>query len=156
MGQPLYRYQAPTGFPDRAEMWVNAGSLLHRMNYGITLASGRVKGVYFNAELLPFFQENREPESAEAALELFAAFLLPERDLEETLNALRPLINRPDLAIEIQSRADAAGGLIPDSLDVLSNDTDDKADTRLSSTEPPLAISQIIGLILGSPEFQRR
>jgi uncharacterized protein (DUF1800 family) len=45
MGQPLYACQAPTGFPDRAEAWVNAGSLLHRMNFGLQLAAGRIGGV---------------------------------------------------------------------------------------------------------------
>ena len=45
MGQPLYAYQAPTGYPDRAEAWVNTGSLLSRMNFGLQLAANRVKGV---------------------------------------------------------------------------------------------------------------
>ena len=45
MGQPLYAYQAPTGYPDRAEAWVNTGSLLNRMNFGLQLAANRVKGV---------------------------------------------------------------------------------------------------------------
>ena len=30
MGQKLYAYQAPTGYPDRAEAWVNTGSLASR------------------------------------------------------------------------------------------------------------------------------
>ncbi|HWO00635.1 MAG TPA: DUF1800 domain-containing protein, partial [Blastocatellia bacterium] len=37
MGQPLYLYQAPTGYPDRADQWVNTGSLLERLNYGLAL-----------------------------------------------------------------------------------------------------------------------
>ena len=45
MGEPLYAYQAPTGYPDRAEAWVNTGSLLNRMNFGLQFASGRVDGV---------------------------------------------------------------------------------------------------------------
>jgi uncharacterized protein (DUF1800 family) len=45
LGQPLYAYQAPTGYPDRAEAWVNTGTLLSRMNFGLQLASGKVKGL---------------------------------------------------------------------------------------------------------------
>jgi uncharacterized protein (DUF1800 family) len=45
IGEPLYAYQAPTGYPDRAEAWVNTGALLSRMNFGLQLASGKVKGV---------------------------------------------------------------------------------------------------------------
>ncbi|HEY7547295.1 MAG TPA: DUF1800 domain-containing protein, partial [Blastocatellia bacterium] len=44
MGQPLYLYQAPTGYPDRAEQWVNTGALLERLNFGIALSANRVRG----------------------------------------------------------------------------------------------------------------
>ena len=47
MGQKLYAYQAPTGYPDRAEAWVNTGSLASRMTFGLDLAAGRVRGVDF-------------------------------------------------------------------------------------------------------------
>ncbi|MDX1620437.1 MAG: DUF1800 family protein, partial [Nitriliruptorales bacterium] len=65
MGQPLYRYQAPTGFPDRADHWVNAGALLNRMNFGLQLAGGHIPGV--QVELLAF-NGSREPATIEAAL----------------------------------------------------------------------------------------
>ncbi|HEX7184141.1 MAG TPA: DUF1800 domain-containing protein, partial [Thermoanaerobaculia bacterium] len=60
MGQPLYAYQAPTGYPDRAEAWVNTGALLSRMSFGLQLASGRVNGVDLD---LPGLNRGREPES---------------------------------------------------------------------------------------------
>ena len=37
MGEPLYGYQAPTGYPDTAEDWVNTGALLERMNFAVAL-----------------------------------------------------------------------------------------------------------------------
>lgn len=39
MGQKLYFYQAPTGFPDRASYWINTGALLNRMNFGLAFAA---------------------------------------------------------------------------------------------------------------------
>ncbi|HEY0657167.1 MAG TPA: DUF1800 domain-containing protein, partial [Pyrinomonadaceae bacterium] len=42
MGEPLYGYIAPTGYPDTAEDWVNTGALLERMNFAVTLASNRI------------------------------------------------------------------------------------------------------------------
>jgi uncharacterized protein (DUF1800 family) len=45
MGEKIYYYQAPTGFPDRGAYWINAGSLLNRMNFGLALAEGQVSGV---------------------------------------------------------------------------------------------------------------
>ncbi|MGH8056664.1 MAG: DUF1800 domain-containing protein, partial [Candidatus Entotheonellia bacterium] len=44
MGQPLYLYQPPTGFPDRAEQWVNTGALLERLNFGLALSASRIAG----------------------------------------------------------------------------------------------------------------
>jgi uncharacterized protein (DUF1800 family) len=42
MGQPLYQYQAPTGFPDRADFWMSDGALIARLNFAVTLTSGRI------------------------------------------------------------------------------------------------------------------
>jgi len=41
LGMPLYGCQPPTGYADKAEAWVNSGALLNRMNFAITLTSGR-------------------------------------------------------------------------------------------------------------------
>jgi uncharacterized protein (DUF1800 family) len=44
MGEPLYMYQAPTGYPDTAEHWVNTGALLERINFALALVSNRIPG----------------------------------------------------------------------------------------------------------------
>ncbi|HEV8397193.1 MAG TPA: DUF1800 domain-containing protein [Vicinamibacterales bacterium] len=44
LGQPLYEAQPPTGYPDRAESWVNTGALLGRMNFALVLAHNRFRG----------------------------------------------------------------------------------------------------------------
>lgn len=48
MGQPLFLYQAPTGFPDRASSWINSGTLLARMNFALALAANRIRGTRLN------------------------------------------------------------------------------------------------------------
>ncbi|HSE35704.1 MAG TPA: DUF1800 domain-containing protein, partial [Blastocatellia bacterium] len=50
MGQPLYLYQAPTGYPDRADQWVNTGSLLERLNFGLALTTNKVRGASFDVK----------------------------------------------------------------------------------------------------------
>jgi uncharacterized protein (DUF1800 family) len=45
MGQKMYAYQAPTGYPDRGQYWINTGALLNRMNFGLALASQRIPGI---------------------------------------------------------------------------------------------------------------
>ena len=147
MGQPIYRASAPTGFPDRAEAWVNAGALLHRMNFGLALGGGHVRGLSFDPDS---FHDGLEPESGAAALREYGAQLLPARDLEETIASLEPLLGRPELAEEIEARAGNGPA---------SGPGDEFGETEMETR--PAAIheatpAQVIGLLLGSPEFQRR
>jgi len=44
MGEPLYRAQPPTGWPEVAAPWVNAGALVSRINFALALAGGKVPG----------------------------------------------------------------------------------------------------------------
>ena len=46
IGEPLYQCQPPTGYSDQAADWVNTGALLSRLNYSLTLASGRMRGTH--------------------------------------------------------------------------------------------------------------
>jgi uncharacterized protein (DUF1800 family) len=42
LGMPLYMCQPPTGYADRADAWVNTGALLGRMNFAVSLTTGRL------------------------------------------------------------------------------------------------------------------
>jgi uncharacterized protein (DUF1800 family) len=53
MGMPLYFAQAPTGFADRADAWVSAGSLLSRMNLAVALVANRLRGVQVDLATAP-------------------------------------------------------------------------------------------------------
>ncbi|MEJ7680871.1 MAG: DUF1800 family protein [Segetibacter sp.] len=94
MGQKLYFYQAPTGFPDKGQYWINTGALLNRMNFGLALASQRIPGV--KVDLLAL-NNGHEPESAEAALATYSKIIMPEHDLTETVKRLTPLLRDPEL-----------------------------------------------------------
>ncbi len=45
MGEPLYQCEPPTGYADTADVWVNAGALLNRLNFALTLATNHMPGV---------------------------------------------------------------------------------------------------------------
>ena len=45
LGMPLYMCQPPTGYPDKADAWVNTGALLNRMNFALQLVGGRMRGI---------------------------------------------------------------------------------------------------------------
>jgi uncharacterized protein (DUF1800 family) len=44
LGQPLLMHQAPNGYPETQQSWVNAGALLNRLNTALGFAAGRVPG----------------------------------------------------------------------------------------------------------------
>jgi uncharacterized protein (DUF1800 family) len=162
MGQPLYQYQAPTGYPDRAEQWVSTGALLARMNFGLELASGRVAGARLD---LPALVGGHEPASREEALAAFLPRLLPGRDTAAQLAQLKPIAEAPALADKVAARAEAAEATVqPGSPEAalepaMEPDPDlpaPRAPRRRSSAAEPSALEQVVGVILGSPEFQRR
>jgi uncharacterized protein (DUF1800 family) len=45
MGQPLYQYQAPTGWPEDSHRWVSSGALIARLNFSLALTGGKVADV---------------------------------------------------------------------------------------------------------------
>ncbi|HEY7213207.1 MAG TPA: DUF1800 domain-containing protein [Thermoanaerobaculia bacterium] len=170
MGQPLYAYQAPTGYPDRAQAWVNTGSLLSRMNFGLQLAADRVRGVDLD---LPALNGGREPASREEALSIYAGLLLPGRDLASTLKLLRPMVADPNLPKKVdqaapKDAAKSAKDADPEEAMVfgeaeLGPTRSIKIKDQLGDTppppidrRPPTPLEQVVGVILGSPEFQRR
>jgi uncharacterized protein (DUF1800 family) len=171
MGQPLYAYQAPTGFPDRAEAWVSTGSLLTRMNFGLQLATGRVTGVTVDLGAL---NGGREPESPEDALAVYAALVLPERESKSTVDRLAPLVRDPEVGGRVErAAAEVTVPRPPGSDSMTEADAESMADAeapfddeieseqpavRAVAAAPPaeMGVENVVGLILGSPEFQRR
>lgn len=168
MGQKMYYYQAPTGFPDRGQYWINTGSLLNRMNFGLALASQRIPGVKINLKAL---NANHEPESAEAALLTYSKMIMPERNLEETVKRLKPMLNDPELGSKVEKAAEKAPAPQPATTmmnedaelmtDVKKNDTVKKkgqgknAAVQTSNGNNTM-LAQVVGVIIGSPEFQRK
>ena len=45
LGQPIYGHQAPNGYPETGDAWMNTGAILNRINFGLAAAGGRVPNV---------------------------------------------------------------------------------------------------------------
>ncbi len=45
MGEPLYRHQAPDGFPDVASAWISTNTLFKRMDFAIVLSTGNIPDI---------------------------------------------------------------------------------------------------------------
>jgi uncharacterized protein (DUF1800 family) len=52
LGEPLYRCAPPAGYPEVSAAWVSTGGLLGRINFGLALGGGRIKGVSFDHDKL--------------------------------------------------------------------------------------------------------
>jgi uncharacterized protein (DUF1800 family) len=45
LGMPLYACQPPTGYKDTADVWMNTGALVNRMNIALALAGNQMRGI---------------------------------------------------------------------------------------------------------------
>jgi len=149
MGEKKYYYQAPTGFPDKGAYWINTGSLLNRMNFGLALASGRIPGVRIDLVAL---NNGHEPESSQAALITYGKIILPERDLDATMKRLMPMLNDPALAQKVDEAS--AKAWLPAGQDEPGRGNRG-AEMSATATGSPM-LAQVVGIIIGSPEYQRR
>ncbi len=151
MGEKIYYYQAPTGFPDRGLYWINTGSLLNRMNFGLAIASQRIPGIKIDLLAL---NNHHEPESAVAALLTYGKLILPERDLTQTVKRLSPLLTEPGLQKTVNDAAVKTP--VAQTMNAEKNNSVINADSRENRSTNSMTLSQVVGIIIGSPEFQRK
>jgi uncharacterized protein (DUF1800 family) len=169
LGQPLYGHQAPNGYPETGDSWINTGSILNRINFGSAVASGRLPGI--SAERWPQFTQLQAAERAtqvdavidallggESSPDTRAILISGENPLASSLAKRTPTDTAPEMA-EVE---DAAG-------DGMAGSQDNMRPPRgpgrrggmrgdpLSREQANLTgLPQVIGLALGAPEFQRR
>ena len=160
MGQRLYYYAAPTGFPDRANFWINTGSLLNRMNFGMAFATGKIPGVKLDLGAL---NNHHEPASAEEALQVYSNLLLPQREQAENVRRLTALLNENGIDEKIQQAASKQTTVIAEEVDGMMNEQKQPARRNAGAARNMDAmpgnngmLQQVTGIIIGSPEFQRR
>lgn len=178
MGENIYRYLAPTGFPDRGQYWINSGSVISRMNFGLAFASQRIPGVSFNLKEL---NNNEQPKDAEDALKVYCKLLMPEQDINPVIKRLAPMLNDTLILSKIYASTVTTKTVAPqtaqpanDQMMMTDNMMMTDANAKKVVAEKP-AISkapdnsvatyqanannfmkQVAGIVIGSPEFQRR
>ncbi|MGC2549742.1 MAG: DUF1800 family protein, partial [Candidatus Sulfotelmatobacter sp.] len=128
MGMPLYGSQPPTGYSMKAQAWVSSSALLNRMNFALALCSGRIKDVKVDAVQLV---RSNAPEAAmdsNLALSTLENILLDGDVSKQTHDS-----------IAVQSRQE--------------NNVTARTPAEVMRTQE---LSTMAGLLLGSPEFQKR
>jgi uncharacterized protein (DUF1800 family) len=148
MGQPLYGFQTPNGYSDTAEAWVNTGALLERLNFGLSLASNRIPGTRVD---LKRFAGDSASDRAQI-IERFVNVLVAGDISPRTKEMLLQQMNEQALTITAPptppAQIPAAG-----EMDAPLRQRQQQPAREANITDP---VTKIVGLILGSPEFQRQ
>ena len=183
MGEPLYGFQTPNGYSDTAESWVNTGGLLERLNFGLALASNRIPGT--RVDLKRFASDSPGGSSPDKVklmdrfLELIVGgnisantreTLLRQLDQEMTITA-PARVEMARSADNDASDLDARPREMPGAREMPRARPEENGDNEMPSraegrprgrqlarmeaniTDP---VTKIVGLILGSPEFQKQ
>ena len=154
LGQPIFGHQTPEGWPDRADAWMNSGAILNRINFGLMVASGRIPGV--QTQRVPAIEALRMA-PRDSQVDGVARLLLGGQISPDTRQVLmsgeNPLASsmRPDTASMMN---DMRG---PPPFRPLGGGGGRGGPPPMPTTPINLqGLSQVIGLALGAPEFQRR
>ena len=169
MGEPLYGFQTPNGYSDLAESWVNTGGLLERFNFGLMLASNRIPGT--RVELKQFVssgdgQSLNKDQIMDRFLDLIVAgditaktkaALLKQLDEQTTLlvpaMSAKTTPSNSRMVSESTESKESVGSMDREPLFRQRGQRQQLARADANITDP---MTKIVGLILGSPEFQRQ
>ena len=161
MGEPLYGFQTPNGYSDTAESWVNTGGLLERLNFGLALASNRIPGT--RVDLKRFAGESASDQTIDKTqvmdrfLNVIVAGNVSPKTRETLLKQLDQdvAITAQPAAPEMTRPADATEDMPGEISGGPGGRPRGRQMARMEAniTDP---VTKVVGLILGSPEFQRQ
>lgn len=159
LGQPIYGKETPNGYPDFADQWMNTGAILNRINFGVAAAGGQVPGV--SLDLWPTAQQVRSA-PREAQVDAVIATLLGGSVSPDTRAIL---ITGRNPFLDANAAADTTDILAADppatmgAMDARRPGARGRGRGLGPAARRPVELTgfaQVVGLALGSPEFQRR
>lgn len=146
LGEVPYGYQAPTGYPDTAEDWVNTGALLERLNFAIALSANQIAGT--RADLKALKGPNKTDTLSNAIEKILHGEISSQTraSLVKQLEQPLPEVKAPSEDVdEIE---------IPNMRDGQQGARNRQARLLAPSGDPD--VFKVVSLVLGSPEFQRQ
>ncbi|MEK6407302.1 MAG: DUF1800 domain-containing protein [Acidobacteriota bacterium] len=148
MGEPLYQFAFPTGYGETSAKWVNTGVFFNRINYAVALASNQINGT--NYDPLRLVSTEAVGNLNELTNQL-AALIVHTELSPESLGAVRAGLAEQGSPVTAASAARPAmnAGERAEMLPVKAASTSDANTERRR-------IAQVIGLLMGASEFQRR
>ena len=148
LGMPLYGMQTPNGYSWKSEPWVSTGALVSRMNFALVLASDRLPGVGTDWSKLVKGASTADSQVTAKERKLEAALLgfpLSEKTRTQLLAEADDSTVPAQAAREFEVGRGAGGGAM---MAVLGQ--------RRAPGPTDTQAAVMAGLLLGSPEFQRR
>ncbi len=148
MGEVPYGYQAPTGYGDSAEDWVNTGALLERLNFAVAFSSNRIPGTKVD---LVRFESKDKGKVLNSAIEGILDGEISENTRANLLKQIeQPL---PEVTIGKDENDMPEMSAMPQKGAAKYGQGKQK---RLLEPSGNPEVFKIVGLILGTPEFQRQ
>jgi uncharacterized protein (DUF1800 family) len=162
LGMPLYGMQTPNGYGWKEADWVNTGALVSRMNFSLVLSTGRLPGteVSWSGTLVPAragvksaaYSGSDELAAKERRLE---ALLLGAPVSERTRAAVLAQAGDTGMTDQAETQFDLRGnGVRGGNVYRKKGFGENGAVAADFSDDSQAAV--MAGLLLGSPEFQRR
>ena len=165
LGEPIYGHQAPNGWPETGDQWMNTGAILNRINFGVAIAAGRIPGVsptsWKGAESLQNAPIEQQVDGVVGALlgggvspDTRAILITGKNPFLASAAALDTTPEKARLKEPVDP--DEAMMMLPEpgARPPLRGPARDRTFGRL---QPPVkGLALIVGLAIGSPEFQRR
>lgn len=148
LGEIPYGYQAPTGYPDSAEDWVNTGALLERLNYSVAVASNRIPGTRVDLNAY-------KGSSTAQILDKAVANILDGDISLATREGLMKQITQPLPEVTAGNEIDEDVQETPNRRQAGQGRMAGRQ-TRLTQPMGDPEVFKVISLVLGTPEFQRQ
>ena len=143
MGQPVFGRITPDGYADRADQWLSSGAMIARFNFASALATNRLKGTKIDvARLLSGVDEAKKDSVAAKFLRLTVS-----GDLSKGTRAVLEKTLQSDAAANPAAPAPNPGANVAVGYDA-------KANVKSAPGAP--YITELVTLLIGSPEFQQR
>ncbi len=164
LGMPLYGMQTPNGYSWTERSWVNTGDLVNRMNFALALSNDRVGGVQTDwTGLLGGPTASVQPAAlTKGVVAVTGESSVKEAKLESVLLG-QPASDRTRATVLAQLQDPAMQQQAAKNFSIRPNESGPMAQvlnpvTRNKPTRLPMdqEAAAMAGLLLGSPEFQRR
>ena len=140
MGQPVFGRITPDGYADRSDQWLSSGAMIARFNFASALATNKIKGTTIDAPKLLFGADLSDRNAVSAQLIRLAVFgdasPVTRATLDKTARSGAPYNPPPTANVSVGFNGN---GLSPP-----------------PAAPPTSYISELITLLIGSPEFQQR